>query len=268
MDVFCLKIFCYTIKNLVIIHRYRHQYKPRRLILLQYKYMKSNQFKIKQKAITFSEKTPSAKSEAFNCIKFAFLQSVKKVALCRVVYRTRHFSHCCYFHHPGHHDAQFACNGSSNLMESNARWFQAIFHWDIWPNFCISRNKRKVGCPIIYTDTIHYAILFIETQQYNFPQMIYFTEFSVWWQNPKVLYKYITSSHIIQELSKSAFSGGWWWSRPTQPKVPRSVQICNFRGGGRGWWSRPTFLKYLSGVLKEFWAQILPCHILEPLHRR
>ena len=33
---------------------------------------------------------------------------------------------------------------------------------------------------------------------------------------------------------------GLGWSRPTQPKVPRSVQICIFRGAGEGWWSRPT----------------------------
>ena len=61
------------------------------------------------------------------------------------------------------------CSCRVNLMESNARWFQAIFHWDIWPNFCISRNKRKVCCPIMYTDTIYYAnILFIETATIEF----------------------------------------------------------------------------------------------------
>ena len=57
-----------------------------------------------------------------------------------------------------------SCSCRVNLMESNAQWFQVIFHWDIWLNFCISRNKRKVCCPIMYPDTIHYAdILFIET---------------------------------------------------------------------------------------------------------
>ena len=37
-----------------------------------------------------------------------------------------------------------------------------------------------------------------------------------------------TSSHIIQELSESAFSG----VVVVQTKVPRSVQICIFGGGG------------------------------------
>ena len=37
-----------------------------------------------------------------------------------------------------------------------------------------------------------------------------------------------------QDLAISAFSGGrGWWSRPTQPKVLRSVQICIFGGGWR-----------------------------------
>ena len=53
-----------------------------------------------------------------------------------------------------------------------------------------------------------------------------------------------------QDLSKAPlFGGGRWWSRPTQPKVPRSVQICIGWGGGG---FRLTFLKYLSGALKEF----------------
>ena len=28
--------------------------------------------------------------------------------------------------------------------------------------FFITRNEEAVGCPFLYTDTIHYAILFIE----------------------------------------------------------------------------------------------------------
>ena len=52
--------------------------------------------------------------------------------------------------------------------------------------------------------------------------------------------------------------GGGWWSRPTQPKVPRSVQICIFGGGGEGRWGRfgPTFLKYLSAPTQVFLNQI------------
>ena len=88
-----------------------------------------------------------------------------------------------------------------------------------------------------------------------------------------------------------------WCSRPTQPKVPRSVQICIFGGGGgeggsgvqthptqsakicpnlhwggggRGWWFRPTFLKYLSGgtqriLNQKFWKPSLLLHHRESL---
>ena len=82
---------------------------------------------------------------------------------------------------------------------------------------------------------------------------------------------------------------------PHNPKVPRSVQICIWGGGVGGWgWCGPDQInpkcQDLSksafsegggggggrgsdqhswntwvGELKEFWAQILPCHTLEGL---
>ena len=72
-----------------------------------------------------------------------------------------------------------------------------------------------------------------------------------------------------QNLSKSAFlrgegmprsvqififrgGVGGWWSRPTQPKVPRSVQICMGGGGGTDQYSWNTWV----GALKEFWTKI------------
>ena len=49
---------------------------------------------------------------------------------------------------------------------------------------------------------------------------------------------HVLPKHGTMLKSIPRFGVGWgFWSRPTQPKVPRSVQICIW---GEGGWSRPT----------------------------